>query len=694
MGYRLGVDIGGTFTDLVLFDESTGAVFVSKISSTPKNPAIGFIDGIKKIRQQVSFAFDDINYLVHGTTVATNSLLEYKTARTGLLTTAGFKDVLEIGRHFRKDLYNLFQTKPPILVTRDLRKEVVERVDATGAIIKTIDQVGVKKLLQELIDEGVQSIAVGYLHSYLNPLHENITVNMIREQYPEIYSCASSEIVPEYREYERISTTVVNASVMPIVDKYLDELEKRLVELGINTRLYVMQSNGGMVTAEIVRRRPVNIIESGPAAGVIASAYIGKQVGEDKIISFDIGGTTAKLGLIEGGNIKMKTEYEVGGVTHGGRGEGYPIKIPVIDLVEIGAGGGSIAWLDEGGALRVGPHSAGADPGPVCYGIGGTEVTNTDCHVALGRINPDYFLGGEMSLDVQGARKAIEEKLAKPLNMTVEEVASGVIEIKNANMLKALRAVSIEKGYDPREFVLVTFGGAGTLHAADMATLAGIRKVVIPPSQGVASALGLLVADIRHDFVQSYMSDFRSIDLDKLNNIYLNLEKKALTVLRQDGKGNNDYLLRRSADIRYVGQAYEVNIDVPSGSIDKNLALHLEDQFHKEHMRLFAHAAESDPIELVNLRTTIISIVQKPEVKKIALGSTDASDAFKGTRRIFFTNTGFIDCPTYERNKLKSGNLVKGPAVIEQMDSTVVVTPEFNISVDEYGNLLMVRCDQ
>jgi N-methylhydantoinase A len=693
VGYRLGVDIGGTFTDLVLFDESSGEVFISKISSTPKNPAIGFIDGIKKINKQVPFAYEDIKYLVHGTTVATNSLLEYKTARTGLLTTAGFKDVLEIGRHFRKDLYNLFQTKPPILVTRDLRKEVTERVDADGNIIKAIDQEGVKQLLQELIDQGVDSIAVGYLHAYVNPLHENITVNMIRDLYPEIYSCASSEIVPEYREYERISTTVVNAAVMPIVDKYLDELEKRLQELGINTRLYVMQSNGGMVTAEIVRRRPVNIIESGPAAGVIASAYIGKQVGEDKIISFDIGGTTAKLGLIEGGNIKMKTEYEVGGVTHGGRGEGYPIKIPVIDLVEIGAGGGSIAWLDEGGALRVGPHSAGADPGPVCYGIGGTEVTNTDCHVVLGRINPNYFLGGEMSLDIEGARKALEDKLAKPLNMSVEKVASGVIEIKNANMLKALRAVSIEKGYDPREFTLVTFGGAGSLHAADMATLAGISKVIIPPSQGVASALGLLVADIRHDFVQSYMSDFRLLDLDKLNNIFLNLEKKALTVLRQDGNGNNDYILRRSADIRYVGQAYEVNVDVPSGSIDKKLALQLEDQFHKEHMRLFAHAAESDPIELVNLRTTIFSIVQKPAVKKLTAGNADPANAYKGTRKVYFTDSGFIDCPTYERSLLQYENRISGPAIIEQMDSTVVVTSNFTVNVDQYGNLVMARCN-
>jgi N-methylhydantoinase A len=693
VGYRLGVDIGGTFTDLVLFDESSGEVFISKISSTPKNPAIGFIDGIEKIKRQVPFAYEDIKYLVHGTTVATNSLLEYKTALTGLLTTDGFKDVLEIGRHFRKDLYNLFQTKPPILVTRDLRKEVAERVDVNGNIINAIDQEGVKILLKELIEHGVESIAVGYLHAYVNPLHENITVNMIRDLYPEIYCCASSEIVPEYREYERISTTVVNAAVMPIVDKYLDELEKRLLELGIETRLYVMQSNGGMVTAEIVRRRPVNIIESGPAAGVIAAAYIGKQVGEDKIISFDIGGTTAKLGLIEGGIIKMKTEYEVGGVTHGGRGEGYPIKIPVIDLVEIGAGGGSIAWLDEGGALRVGPHSAGADPGPVCYGIGGTEVTNTDCHVVLGRINPNYFLGGEMSLDVAGARKAIENKLAKPLNMPVEEVASGVIEIKNANMLKALRAVSIEKGYDPREFTLVTFGGAGSLHAADMATLAGINKVIIPPSQGVASALGLLVADIRHDFVQSYMSDFRLLDLNKLNNIFLNLEKKALTVLRQDGNGNSEYVLRRSADIRYVGQAYEVNVDMPAGNIDKKLALQLEDQFHTEHMRLFAHAAESDPIELVNLRTTIISIVQKPAVRKLSVGNVDPTKAYKGKRKVYFIDSGFIDCSTYERSLLQCGNRVYGPAIIEQMDSTVVVTSNFKVSVDQYGNLVMARCN-
>jgi N-methylhydantoinase A len=502
MAYRLGVDIGGTFTDATLLDEETGALRIGKVPSTPKDPSIGFIEATDAILKEGSVLPDDVTYIVHGTTVATNAIIEGTVARTGFITTDGYRDMLEIARQIRPSLYDLQFQKPKPLVPRYLCFGVPERLDAQGQVLTPFDKEAARRIATRLKEEEVESIAVCLLHAYVNPAHEQQLGNTLSEIVPDVVVSLSSEVAPEFREYYRASTTVINAAIRPVVARYLDRIQDRLQHKGFAAELLLMQSGGGVFTFAEASRKPVFMVESGPAAGVISAAHLGDTLGHKEIISFDMGGTTAKVGLIQNGSPRITKEYEVDVAAGAGsqRGGGYPIRTPVIDLVEIGAGGGSIAWVDSGGVLRVGPQSAGADPGPACYGQGGTEPTITDANLVLGRLQPDLFLAGRMRLDVNAARQAIKEKCAQPLGMDVVEAAYGIVEIANAAMVNALRLVSVQRGYDPREFVLVAFGGAGPVHANRLAAETEMPTLIVPMSPGTFSALGLLVTDLKHDF--------------------------------------------------------------------------------------------------------------------------------------------------------------------------------------------------
>jgi len=507
--YRLGIDIGGTFTDATLIDEASGAVRIAKVSSTPRDPSIGFMEVAGRILRQAGIAAADTRYVVHGTTVATNAIIEGRIARTAFITTDGFRDMLEIARQIRPRLYDLLFEKPRLLVPRYLCFGVRERLDAHGKVLKELDEGSVREIAARLNEEQVDAVAVCLLHSYVNPEHEKRVGAILREMLPKVLVSLSGEVAPEFREYLRASTTVINAAIRPVVSRYLQDIETRLRGAGLKAELLVMQSSGGVFTSGAAAERPVFMVESGPAAGVIASTHLGTALGHRDVISFDMGGTTAKVGLIQDGAPRVTKDYQVGGSTRAGiaglAASGYPIRTPVIDLVEIGAGGGSIAWIDSGGLLRVGPQSAGADPGPVCYGRDGREPTVTDANLVLGRLNPSYFLGGEIELDVERARAAIKRRCADRLGIGVTEAASGIIEIANQAMVNALHLISIQRGYDPRQFVLIAFGGAGPVHANRLAAEAEIPATLIPKGPGIFSALGLLVGCNAHFWSNSAM---------------------------------------------------------------------------------------------------------------------------------------------------------------------------------------------
>ena len=572
--YRLGVDVGGTFTDAILLNESTGEVRTGKVPSTPSDPSEGFLNVVDRMLGGGSVSAGDVRYVVHGTTVATNAIIEGNLARTAFVTTDGFRDLLEIQTGIRPRLYDLQFEKVKPLVPRYLCFGVPERLDFRGDVLVELDEEVVREVAGSLRDEGVESVAVCLLHSYINPGHERRIGEIFEAELPSVLVSLSSDVAPEFREYFRASTTVINAAIRPVVSQYLGKIRERVRGSGVNGELLVMQSSGGVLTFEGAIDRPVFMVESGPAAGVIAASELGRSLGHEDVISFDMGGTTAKVGLVEDGTPRVTKDYEVGGTAstteHGARGSGYPIRTPVIDLVEIGAGGGSIAWIDSGGILRVGPQSAGADPGPVCYGRGGEEPTITDANLVLGRISAEYFLGGEIGLDVEAAREAIEEKCAGPLGMSVEEVALGIVEIANNAMVGALRRVSVQRGYDPREFLLVAFGGAGPVHANRLAAELEMPRVLVPMSPGTTSAMGLLVTDIKHDYSVALIRRVDEVDLGTVEEQFERMVSEGREALAREGVGGDEMRFVRQADVRYVGQSYELTISLPEGLMGEN----------------------------------------------------------------------------------------------------------------------------
>lgn len=689
-GCRLGVDIGGTFTDAVMVDESTGELRLAKMSSTPLDPSGGFMNVIERILRESSIPPERVSYNVHGTTVATNTIIEGKGAKAALIATEGFRDIFEIARQIRPKLYDIFCEKPKPLVARYLCYEVPERLNYAGQVLKPLHEESVRKVVRQMKKEGVESVVVCLLHSYVNPAHERRVEEILREELPGVFVSLSSDLCPEMREYFRASTTAINAVVMPVITRYLEKLNGRLSEIGVTTGLHLMTSAGGIISSQVAQREPVHLIESGPAAGVIAATHLGALVGIENVISFDMGGTTAKAGLVQGGVPKIAPYFEVGSATVAeSKSAGYPVRTPVVDLVEIGAGGGSVAWVDPGGALRVGPRSGGAEPGPACYGKGQQDPCITDANLLLGRINPDYFLGGEHPLYRELAEQAVK-RLSDKLGLSLLDTANGIIEIANANMAGAIRLISVQRGFDPREFVLVAFGGAGPMHANALARDLRIPKVLVPMSPGVASALGLLVSDIKHDYVQACIQQMDSIDFQYVNKTFQDLERKGRQVLASEGIDDSSISFTRYLDMRYVGQSYELKIQIPSRDIKPGNEEELNAAFFRAHEQAYGYAATSEPTEVVNLRMTALGAITRPQLRQLKLAGRDSAKAIKGEREVYFAEAGkMVRCRVYDRYRLEFGNRIEGPAIVEEIDSTVVIHPSYFADVDQYGNILI-----
>ena len=695
MAHRLGVDVGGTFTDATLIDEETGEVRVGKVPSTPRDPSEGFMEAVHRMVRESGVEPRAVSYVVHGTTVATNAIIEGKIARTGFITTEGFRDLLEIARQIRPSLYDLRFEKPRPLVPRYLCFGIPERLDAAGRVLTLLDEAALRRAAAQLRAEEVESIAVCFLHAYINPAHEMRTREILQEEFPTALVSLSFDVAPEFREYLRASTTVINAGIRPVVARYLESIESRLRGEGVEAELLVMQSSGGVLSFGAAGEKPVFMVESGPAAGVIASTYLGQALDSGDVISFDMGGTTAKTALVRDGTPRVTKDYEVGAAAQAGvgasRGAGYPIRTPVIDLVEIGAGGGSIAWVDSGGGLRVGPQSAGAEPGPVCYGKGGTEPTITDANLVLGRLNPDYFLGGEMPLDREAARRALAERCGTPLGLDVVEAARGIVEIANAAMVNALRLVSVQRGFDPRDFVLVAFGGAGPVHANSLAAETEIPTTLVPVSPGTFSAMGLLVTDLQHDYSTTLIQSVDALDPGAVEAVFQRMADEGRARLVGEGVRAEDMDFVRQVDMRHVGQSYELAVGVPAGRLGAAEIAGVLERFHAEHDRAYGFSAPGEPAEFVNLRLTATGKIAKPRLREWRQDG-DAAAARKPDRPVYFAESGgFVDCPIYDRYRLGAGAEVAGPAVVEEMDATTVVHPAYAARVDGFGNLVLTR---
>jgi len=676
---RVASDIGGTFTDLAYLDESSGRVGMAKVSTTPADFAQGVVETLRRAELRVP----DTSYFVHGSTVIINALTERKGVKTGLITTKGFRDVLEIGRANRPDIYNMYYTKPKPFVPRYLRLEVAERVNYKGEVLTPLSDADVRSAVEKLKAEGVQALAVCFLHSYANPSHELECGEIINDLAAEIPITLSHLITQEWREYERTSTTVLNSYVHPIARAYLDSLEHDLTKMGMESRtLHVMQSNGGSATFGAGKVSPINLVESGPVAGVIGAAKIGEMIGEPNVISLDIGGTTAKTSLVENGTPKITTEYKI---EHRRDYAGYPILAPTIDIVEIGAGGGSIAWVDKAGALQVGPQSAGADPGPACYGWGGDRPTVTDANVLAGRINPDYFLGGEIPLDRKKAEAALRP-IAEAFQVDLEQAAMGVIRIADANMINALKLVSVRRGYDPRDFVLIAFGGGGAMHAGALMRDLRCGKVIIPTEPAVFSAWGMLMTDLRRDYIRTQITRTDKVRPEDLDRIYSELEQQANQDLVGEGVRPGDLVMQRFADMRYLGQEHTVKVRLPSGKITLQAMPEINDRFHVLHEQTYTFRLDT-PVELVNYHLMALGLVKKPEIQKLDGPSGKLNDARKGERRVNFDELGFHTAAIFERASLPVGAQIKGPAVIEEPAATTVVFPDQQLTKDEYGFL-------
>lgn len=680
MAWRIGVDSGGTFTDLCLFVEETGCLDIWKVPSTPDDPSRGIANGVEEGLAEVGAKAADISFLGHGTTVATNALIELRGVKTGLIVTDGFRDLLEIGRQKRPSLYDMNADKPEILVSRALRREVPERLKSDGSVEVPLDENAVREAGRLLGRNDVKAIAICFLYGFLNTEHEDIARRIVAEELPEAFVSTSHTVAPEFREYERLSTTVVNAYLGPVMQRYIRRLQKRLAELGVAVAPQLTQSNGGVIGFEAAAELPVRTVLSGPSTGVVAAQAIGRMAGFENIITFDVGGTSSDVALLQGGVCKLTGEASV---------HGYPIKAPMLDIHTVGAGGGSIAHVDSGGLLKVGPHSAGADPGPVCYGRGAAEPTVTDANIVLQTLNPVEILGGRMKVERELAVAAVL-RLADKLGLGLMETAQGIISVVTANMAKAIRVISVQRGHDPRDYALMAFGGAGPLHAARLAKELDISHVIVPRTPGTLCALGLLLTDLRADFAVSRLMELSPAALPAVEEGLEILERQAVEWFEAEGTPQDRRRITRTADMRYVGQNYELSVPVPVGPIDAGTFERLAEGFAEAHRQRFGFAAEGDPVQIVTLRVVAAGLVKKAEFAPLPDAGPDASGAMIGEREVYFAEAGaFLVCPVYHRDRLKSGNRIEGPAIVEQMDTTTVVVPGMSAAVDPYLNLIL-----
>jgi N-methylhydantoinase A len=678
---RAAVDIGGTFTDVVVFDETENSLVLAKTLSTPESLERGVLAGLQKSRARLS----DSSILIHGSTVVINSVIERRGAKTAFVTTRGFRDVYEIGRINRPDSFNPHFRRHRPLVSRADIFEVDERMLANGAERRPLDQAQAREIAQIIKDEGFEAVGVLFLHSYRFPGHEVTMGQILHEADPAVYVSLSHQLSREYREYERTSTTAANAYVGPVVSRYLTELEARLGREGFAGALMIMQSNGGISDVQTARRQPIQMLESGPAGGVVGTMAICEALGLESAISFDMGGTTAKACVIRRGEPDLSPDYFIGGYN-----EGLAIRIPVLDIVEVGTGGGSIAWIEEGGALHVGPRSAGAEPGPACYGRGGTEPTITDANVLLGRVSPDAFLDGEMHLDVDAAKRAIRSK-SELLGVDDVRTAAGMLEVATSAMANAVRRVTLERGLDPRDFTLVAYGGGGALHGAAVARELSIGTVIVPQAPGHFSAMGMLMADLRRDYVQTVFVKLNKVSIEELTTEFEKLETTGRDELRKAGVASDRIIFEWACDMRYVGQEHAVTVRIPRIT-EEAIVGHgdIKKLFDEAHEQRFSHSAPEEPADIVSLRVSVIGRLTKPSFPEIAKGTKKPPlRAQKGSREINFGYLGFLDCEVWDRTSLLAGNVIEGPAVIEEGASTTVLDPGDTAKVDSYGYLVL-----
>ena len=693
--YRVGIDIGGTFTDIVFLGDD-GTVKVIKESSTPDDYSRAVITGINSGITELSINPENIVEVNHGFTVATNAILEGKGERMALITTKGFRDVLELSRIRTPKLYDLYYQKPAPLVERRFRLEVDERINHRGEILKPLNVKDVGLAVDLIDNESINSVAVCLLHSYANSQHEEMIVDIIKSRLPDVHLSISSQLLPEMKEYERTSTTVINGYVRPVVESYLLKLSDQLKAIGVKVPVSIMQSNGGRIPVEVATKKPMFCIESGPAAGVVGAFIIGKQLNQDNVITFDMGGTTAKASIIEDGEMLLAPEYEVGGGMNVGhrllRGSGYILRVPAIDIAEVSAGGGSIAWTDKAGGLQIGPKSSGAVPGPACYSLGGVDPTVTDANVVLGYLNSKALLGGRFPIESQKAFDAISDNVGKSIGVTDVEAAWGVHVLANSNMGRALRAVSSERGRDPRKFSLMAFGGGGPIHASGLSETLGISRIIIPPSPGVFSAFGLLFADVEHHFVQTYFESLDNLDFSHINSILDKLKNEGETLLNKEGFNKSNQMFNLQLDVKYSAQTSELTININDKKIDKDSLKNIRQRFMDEHDKTYGYKVE-EPIQLVSIRVVAKGISKHSRIPQHLQFDSSALFELSGdkTREVYFgSDLKYVATPIISRLNLDSKGS-KGPLVIEEYDSTTVVPPRWSVSIDELQNIIMVK---
>ncbi len=678
---RLAADVGGTFTDVAAFDEASGEFQLGKTLTTPAR----LVDGIENGVTKAGAAFRSARLFLHGTTVAINTILERTGARCALITTQGFRDIYEIGRVNRPESYNLFFKRHEPLIDRDLRFEIRERMDAQGKVFIPLDEAEVRTVIAQAVAQGAQAIAILFLHSYRNPAHEQRVKAIIAESHPELFVTASHELSQEYREFERTSTAAANAYVGPRVRRYLGEMGEHLDAAGFDGEFLIVQSTGGLFGVDEARSACIKMLESGPAAGVIGTKALADSIGLRNAIAFDMGGTTAKAGVIYNRDVLM-----IGSALIGGYATGLPVQIPMIDIQEVGTGGGSIARV-ETGALHVGPESAGAQPGPVCYGQGGTEPTITDANLILGRLGADRFLGGEMRLDLDGAKRALDTRVARPLGLDLTQAADGILRIATTKMSHMVRWVTTERGLDAADFTLVAYGGAGPLHAAMVARELRIAKVVIPRAPGHFSAYGMLVADLRRDFVNTWFNPLADVSFAAMEEIYAGMERCGRAAIAESGLALADVTVQRAADMRYVGQEHAVTVELPVELFKAENRDGIKERFDAVHETRYGYSAKGEKAEIVSLRGAVTGLMRKPSFEHIAAGAAEPpAAASRGTRAVYFAEAGkHVDTPTYQRTALLGGNRIAGPALIEEYASTTVIHPGDVLTIDAFGDLVI-----
>ena len=688
--HSLSVDIGGTFTDFSLLSLETGELSVHKTLTDPAQPARALMEGAAEVLAAAGAEFENLSVVVHSTTLATNAIIERKGAKTALLTTKGFRDVLEIGREQIYDLYDLQAKLPAPLVPRRFRREVAERVTAGGRVLQRPDEAEVASVVSELVREGVEALGVSLLHAYKDPSNEQAVKAVLTERFPGLSVSLSSEVAPVINEYERTSTTVADGYIKPSVARYLTDVAEQLWSAGYPGRLLVMHSAGGVMSGEAAGEHPVRLLESGPAAGALAASFYGELLAQPDLISFDMGGTTAKVCVIEGGSPLVTNTIEVDRVDRFKRGSGIPIVIPVLDLIEIGSGGGSIAWVDSLGLIKVGPQSAGATPGPACYGHGGTDPTVTDANLVLGYLDPGYFLGGRMSLDANAARRAVAT-LGNQLGLSETEAAWGIYSVVTESMAAAARIHIIERNKDPRNYAIIGFGGAGPAHAGQVARVLGVKQVVVPLGAGVTSALGCLTAPLSFEEVRSLPGLLSSTDRDGINAMFVEMERLGTEMLRDSGVAHEHVEFVRSADMRLVGQIHEINVPVPAEWLDSAGLSGIEEGFHQIYQELYSRKNLSIPIEVQNWR--VLARATQPPVRlgeRVPQPGSNTAEALRRMRQVYFHSIGgYLACPVYARYLLRAGAVLAGPAIIEERESTTVVGPKDSVAVDQWLNLII-----